>query len=152
VTTATELQQIEQRIRDYRRVTIEEIAVELIMSYGFVYNIVHEDFGYRKVCSRLVPSQLSDNHKRARQTICQENVDRHAREGDDFLHRIVRGDEFSVYHYEAESKRQPMKWKNPSSPANKKFKIRASAGKVMSTIFWDINGLYWCTSRKRVKL
>jgi hypothetical protein len=32
-----------------------------------------------------------------------------------------------------------MQWKHQSSPANKKFKIQASAGKVMLTI-WDVNG------------
>ena len=39
-----------------------------------------------------------------------------------------------------ESKRQSMQWKHPSSSANKKFKTQASAGKVMLTIFWDVNG------------
>jgi hypothetical protein len=33
-----------------------------------------------------------------------------------------------------------MQWKHPSSPASKKFKTQASAGKVMLTIFWDDNG------------
>jgi len=53
---------------------------------------------------------------------------------------LVTGDESWVYHYEPESKRQSMQWKHPSSPANKKFKTQASAGKVMLTIFWDVNG------------
>jgi len=69
VATETVKQQIEQRIRDYRRVTIDEIAVELNMSHGSAYSIVHDDLGYRRVCSRWVPRQLSDDHKRARQTI-----------------------------------------------------------------------------------
>jgi transposase len=34
--TETVIQQIEQRIRDYRRVTIDEIAVEFNMSHGSV--------------------------------------------------------------------------------------------------------------------
>ena len=91
--TETVKQQIEQRIRDYRRVTVDEIAVEFNMSHGSAYNIVHDDLGYRKVCSRWVRRQLSD-HKRAQQTICQEHLDHHAREEDAFLHRTVRGDEF----------------------------------------------------------
>jgi len=65
VATETVKQQIEQRIRDYRRVTIDEIAIEFNMSHGSVYNIVHNDFGYRKVCSRWVPRQLSEDHQRA---------------------------------------------------------------------------------------
>ena len=72
--------------------------------------------------------------------ICQEHLDSHAREGDAFLHRTVTGDEYWVYHYGPESKRQSMQWKHPSSPASTKFKTQASTGKVMLTIFWDVNG------------
>ena len=142
VSTATETmkQQIEQQICDYRRVTIDEIAIEFSMSHGSVYSIVHDDLGYRKVCGRWVPRQMSNDHKRAWHTICQEHLDHHAREGDAFLHQIMAGDESWVYHYEPDSKRQSMQWKYPSSPANKKFKTHASAGKVMLTIFWDVNG------------
>ena len=121
-------QQIEQQIRDYRQVTTDEIAVEFNTSHGSVYNIVHDDLGYRKVCSRCVPRQLSNDHKCAQQTICQEHLDHHAHEGDAFLHRIVTGDESWVYHYEPESKRQSMQWKHLLSLANKKFKTQASAG------------------------
>ena len=110
------------------------------MSHGSAYNIVHDNLGYGKVCSRGVPRQLSDDHKRARQTICREHLDGHARAGDAFLHRIVTVDESWAYHYEPESKRQSMQWKHLSSPASKKFKTQASAGKVMLTIFWDDNG------------
>jgi len=74
------------------------------MSHCSMYNIVHDDLGCRKVCGRWVPRQLSDNHKHARQTIYQEHLDCHAREGDAFLHRIVTGDESWVYHYETENK------------------------------------------------
>jgi hypothetical protein len=73
--------------------------------------------------------------------IRQEHLDIHAHEGDAFLHRIVTGDKSWVCHYEPGSKRQSMQWKHPSSLANKKFKTQASAGKVMLTIFWDVNGL-----------
>jgi hypothetical protein len=60
VANETVKQQVEQRICDSRRDTIDEIAVELNMSHGSAYSFVHDDLGYRKVCSRWVPSQLSD--------------------------------------------------------------------------------------------
>jgi AraC-like DNA-binding protein len=88
VTTERVKQQIEQWIQDYRRVTIDETAVEFNMSSCSTYNIVHDDLGYREVCSRWVPKELSDDQKRARQTICQEHLDHHAREGDAFLQQI----------------------------------------------------------------
>jgi len=49
VATETVKQQIDQRIRDYRRVTIGEIAVEFNISHGSAYNIVHDDLEYKNV-------------------------------------------------------------------------------------------------------
>jgi len=92
VTTERVKQQIEQRIRDYRRVTVDEIVVEFNMSHGCAYSIVHDYVGHRKVCRRWVLRQLSIYHKCALQTICQEHLDHLAREGDASLHRIVTGD------------------------------------------------------------
>jgi hypothetical protein len=33
-----------------------------------------------------------------------------------------------------------MVWKRPTSPVAKKFKSQPSAGKIMLTIFWDMEG------------
>ena len=95
--TETVKQQIEQRIRDYRRVTIDKIVVELNTIHGSAYNIVHDHLRYMKVCSRWFPRQMTNDHKVARQTICQEHLDSHAYERDAFLHRIVTGDESWVF-------------------------------------------------------
>jgi hypothetical protein len=57
-----------------------------------------------------------------------------------FLERIVTADETWVYHYEPESKAQGMAWKRPTSPVAKKSKIQPSSGKIMLTLFWDMEG------------
>jgi hypothetical protein len=62
-------------------------------------------------------------------------------EGEAFLSRIVTGDEIWVHHYELEMKRQSMEWHHPQSPRNRKFKTTTSTGKVMITVFWDIDGV-----------
>jgi hypothetical protein len=33
-----------------------------------------------------------------------------------------------------------MAWKRPTSPVAKKFKSQPSAGKIMLTLFWDMEG------------
>ena len=91
--------------------------------------------GIGKCVANRSQGNLSDDHKRAWQMICQEHLDRHACEGDAFFHQIVTGDDLWVYHYEPESKRQLVQWKHLSSLANKTFKTQASAGKVMLTAF-----------------
>ena len=46
-----------------------------------------------------------------------------------------------IHHYDPESKQQSMQWKHASSPSPRKFKVQASAGKIMCTIFWDAEGI-----------
>jgi len=46
-----------------------------------------------------------------------------------------------VHHFDPESKRESMLWKQVSSPPPKKIKVTASAGKVMATVFWDNHGV-----------
>jgi hypothetical protein len=57
-----------------------------------------------------------------------------------FLERIVTADETWMHHCEPESKAQSMAWKRPTSPVAKKFKSESPAGKIMLTLFWDMEG------------
>jgi hypothetical protein len=57
-----------------------------------------------------------------------------------FLQRIVTADEICVHHYKPENKAQSMTWKRQISPVAKKFKSQLSAGKIMLTLFWDVEG------------
>jgi len=123
-----------------RRVSIDDVANSLNISHGSAFTIMHDKLGFRKVCARWVPRELTEEHKRNRVEICQSLLTRYRDEGDTFLERIVTGDETWVHHFEAESKRQSMEWKHPGSPRTKKFKTQSSAGKVMLTVFWDSKG------------
>ena len=84
--------------------------------------------------------KLTEGHKRGRMEICQTLLNRYNNEGEEFLSRVVTGNESWVHHYSPETKRQSLEWKHPSSPVKKKFKIQLSAGKVMLTIFLDSEG------------
>ena len=54
----------------------------------------------------------------------------------DFLSRLVTTEETWLYHYDPETKQQSMEWRHSSSPHPKK-----SAGKVLTSIFWDQEGV-----------
>ncbi|UYV80470.1 hypothetical protein LAZ67_19000256 [Cordylochernes scorpioides] len=81
---------------------------------------------------------------------------RYEEEGDHFLDQILTGDEGWCYHYDPSTKRASMEWKRGDSPRpKKKKKIRSqrSAGKVLLTIFWDVDGpicLDFLSSRQRM--
>jgi histone-lysine N-methyltransferase SETMAR len=81
--------------------------------------------------------EITDGEKMNRMGLSLQHFLRYADDGDDRLNRIITGDESSVHHYQPESKRASVQWKNPSSPSHKKFKVTPSAGKVMLTVFCD---------------
>ncbi|RUS74423.1 hypothetical protein EGW08_017817 [Elysia chlorotica] len=103
------------------------------------FNTVH--LGYRKVSARWVPRQLTVEMKAQRKTICTQLLERFTHDGERFLRSIITGDESWVHHYDPESKMQSMQYRHKNSPAPKKFKVVASARKVLLTIFWDMEGI-----------
>jgi len=46
-------------------------------------------------------------------------------------------DEIWLYQYDPETKQQSMEWRHSDSPRPKKFQVQKSAGKVLTSIFWD---------------
>ena len=131
---------VDELIRKDRRVSCRIIAESVGISVGTAHTIVAE-LGYSKVCARWVPRQLTDELKLNRLNICTDLLKRYALEGDRFMNRIVTGDESWAHHYEPETKRQSMQWHHIGSPSPKKFKLAPSAGKVMITVFWDMQGV-----------
>ena len=69
------------------------------------------------------------------------HLQRYAEEGDNFLDRIVTGNETWVLHYTPVSKQQSMVWKHPQSPVRKKLRTASSIHKVMLMAFWDCRWL-----------
>jgi len=53
-----------------RRVTIEEITLQLGISQGMAYSSVQYILGFHKVAARWVPRHLTEEHNRNCQHIC----------------------------------------------------------------------------------
>ncbi|GFR68138.1 histone-lysine N-methyltransferase SETMAR [Elysia marginata] len=79
--------------------------------------------------------------KMQRKTTCAQLLKHYEEEGEEFIQRIVTGDESWIHHCGLESKRQSMEYRHKSSPSPRKFKVVASARKVMLTVFWDSEGI-----------
>ena len=73
--------------------------------------------------------------------VCQELLDAFEAEEQDFFQNAATGDETWAYLYDPESKFQSKKWCQSFSPRPKKFKATRSTKKVMSTVFWDTEGV-----------
>ena len=61
--TQDHIDRADDMIREDRRITVSEVAAYLDISYGSAYAILHDDLGYRKVCTRWVPKELTVVHK-----------------------------------------------------------------------------------------
>ncbi|GBO33274.1 hypothetical protein AVEN_105596-1 [Araneus ventricosus] len=70
VTDSATISAVDELIRQNRRTTTREIAVELSTSKGTVHHIIHKKLGYGKVCAQCVPKLLLENQKTARMVVC----------------------------------------------------------------------------------
>ncbi|XP_023718636.1 uncharacterized protein LOC111870514 [Cryptotermes secundus] len=113
---------------------------ELAISYGNVYDIVHDSLGYCKVSCRWVPKLLDDLNKAKRMMMSLQHLQHYSEEGERFLDLTVIRDEMWVLHFTPESKQQSMVWKHPGSRVMKKFHRMPSIGNLMVTVFWDHRG------------
>jgi ribosomal protein S25 len=62
VTEAT-VQQVEELIRDDRRITINSVATALGCSNGLAYSIMHDLLKFQKLCASWIPRELKDREK-----------------------------------------------------------------------------------------
>ncbi|KAJ4438533.1 hypothetical protein ANN_14478 [Periplaneta americana] len=84
---------------------------------------------------------LTPEHKMQRLGAALTFLQRYHDDGDEFLDRIVTGDESWISHFTPETKQQSMHWRHSGSPVRTKFKHTLSVRKVMCTVFWDRKGI-----------
>lgn len=106
-----------------------------------MHGILHDQLHMTKVCARWVPHLLTPDQRHERVQACEELLARYSMEGNDFLYRIVTGDESFFYYYEPESKRSSKEWKRAGSPPPTKLKQERSVNKVLYSFFWDHKGI-----------
>lgn len=138
--TPDNVQRVNELVADDRRITVNELSRYVGIGEGSVCRIL-KVLALKKVCARWVPRMLTVAHKETRKTVCSELLEQYENGGDEFLGRIVTGDETWLHHFSPETKRQSMEWHHANSPKKTKFKTTPSAGKVMATVFFDSEGL-----------
>ena len=94
-----------------------------------------------KLTACWVPNSLSDEQMATRASVYVALLKQFRSKEDDFLSHLVNVDETWVHYYEPENKAQRRQSVGPGSLRPKKFKTQPSAGKVMTTVFWDAQGV-----------
>lgn len=135
------LARIDEKVRSDRRQTLDDLANEFTeVSRATLHRIIVEHLQYRKICARWVPKMLTEDNKTQRMLTSSQILERYEADGEEFLARIVTGDETWVHYDTPESKRASMQWKHKGSPNVVKFKKTLSLKKIMVTVFWDEKG------------
>jgi histone-lysine N-methyltransferase SETMAR len=83
--------QVREKIRADRRLTIREIAEKVNISFGSCQAIITEDLAMRSVAAKFVPRLFSDDQKSRRLEVCEELKQRVEIEPH-FMSRIITGD------------------------------------------------------------
>lgn len=133
-------QKVEAMVLEDRRMKVSTIGTTLGISEPSVITILHDNLNMSKVSARWVPRLLTPEQKLRRLEISQNHLETLNKDSD-FLTRIVTGDETWVHHWDPETKSESKQWVHKGSPPPKKARTQPSAGKLMATIFWDMNGI-----------
>jgi len=141
VTTPDIIDQIHELILEDRRISAKAIAEQLGILSEVVGSIIHEDLDMRKLSVKWVPKFLNVDQKRQRCQSSEQCLEFFRRDPNDFLSRLVAMDETWLCHYDPETKQQSVEWLHSGSPHPKKFRVEKSAGKVLASIFWDLDGI-----------
>ncbi|KAJ4426696.1 hypothetical protein ANN_26494 [Periplaneta americana] len=84
---------------------------------------------------KWVPKNLTSEHKMQRLGEAPTFLQPHHDDGDEFLDRIVTGDETWISHFTPETKQQSMHWRHSGSPVRTKFKQTLSNVLVHTVLY-----------------
>jgi len=111
-TSADLVPAVEETVCANRRVLLKDLEEQFNLLHGTIWDIVHERSGYRKVRSRWVRRQLTEDHKKNRMgaSLTHLHFNEH---GEDFLEQIIT------------ERTEHETWDFISSPTQKKKHLRA---------------------------
>ena len=135
------IDQIHELIFEDRRISAKSIGEQLDISRERTGSIIHEDLDMRKLTVKWVRKCLNADQKRQRCQTSEQLLEFLRRVPNDFLSRLVTMDEILLCYYDRETKQQSVEWRHNGSLRPKKFLVQESAGKVLTSIFWDQDGI-----------
>ena len=130
------IDKIHNMVLSDRRIQVRKVVKATDISQGTVFSILHEKLGVKKISARWVLGLLSEENKRNRLVDSKAILALFRRYPDNpFLRRYITVDETWIHD------NTPGIFKGERAP--KKTKKLKSAGKVMATVFWDANGIFY---------
>jgi histone-lysine N-methyltransferase SETMAR len=139
-TTPSMIAAVKAVVDDDPHCSIEDISVEVGISFGSVQSILHEDLGLRKLCSRWIPHLLSTAQKQQRLETASFLVGKMKYWSQKQWDSIATGDETWLRFFEPRRKEQNKVWIASEDPRPTICKVTPSSGKALYTIFLTRQG------------
>ena len=136
-TTGDNVEQVRTVVEEDRRRTCQYIENITGIPHSTVYRILVDVLMKKKIFAKWVPHLFNEDQREERVRLCRANLRRFRCEGQDFLSRIVTGDETWVYSWDPELKWQSAQWRNQGSPRPEKARRKQGARKVMHIVFFN---------------
>ncbi len=106
-----------------------------------IFHILTEELKMEKVNAQWVPHMLIEDYCQICMGARLEILTWYNEEGKSSLSQIVTSDGTWLHYWMPECKSTSMMWKTADEAVLRKFKEKPSAGKVLTTIFWDLKGV-----------
>jgi hypothetical protein len=117
------------------RIASRMTAESLNIPETVVLRILKEVLGKRKLCARFVPHALTPEQREDQVTSCRDIIA--MGDADNFLNKIITGDETWCFAYDPETKRRSSEWVGETFPRPKKLKLQRSYIKTKLIIFFS---------------
>ena len=109
------VESIRQLIEADRRLKVRKLSASTGLSCGSVYTILHEKLGQSKLSGRWIFRMLSAQQKQTRADAFLALLHLYNENREDFISRVVTGDETWCHHYDPQSKQESMQWAEKGS-------------------------------------
>lgn len=138
-TRRRKVQRVQTTLGHDSRLTIQDISVCTGVPWTTVHRILHKDLKMSKLSAKFVPCILSDEQKRHRKTLCENNL-RALRADPDMLEKVITCDESWLSVYEPDTKQDSAQWLRRGSAHPQKARHTRATKKTMLVLFFDSAG------------
>jgi [histone H3]-lysine36 N-dimethyltransferase SETMAR len=133
------IRRIESIIEENPYITYDEIKEQTSISIGTIHNIIKSELKLKKLTSRWVPHELSDENRKLRVEICRENLKKIS-QGKWRLSDIITGDESWFYHRQVGKKQSNASWVKEGERPRTVVRNTQFSPKTMFCIFFKASG------------